>query len=58
VFAVGPPNQFPHPYVNGLAQNYWVDIEVTPASGSGGASGPGGGDGTAAANPGASLCFF
>ena len=29
VFAVGPPNQYPNLYVDGLAQNYWVDIEVT-----------------------------
>ena len=34
VFAVGPPNQYPNLYVDGLAQNYWVDIEVTPATGS------------------------
>ncbi len=33
-FAVGPPNQYPNLYVDGLAQNYWVDIEVTPATGS------------------------
>jgi hypothetical protein len=38
VFAVGPPNQVPNRYVgaaNGqqaLFQNYWVDIEVTPAN--------------------------
>ncbi len=41
VFAVGPPNQFPDRYVGGssgggtgssLYQNYWVDLEVTPAS--------------------------
>jgi hypothetical protein len=39
VFAVGPPNAFPNLYVgNGpglttaLFQNYWVDLEVTPAS--------------------------
>jgi hypothetical protein len=41
VFAVGPPNQFPNRYVGGssgggtgpnLFQNYWVDLEVTPAS--------------------------
>jgi hypothetical protein len=30
IFAVGPPNQFPNLYVDALAQNYWVDIEVTP----------------------------
>ena len=30
-FAVGPPDQYPHLYVDGLAQNYWVDPEVTPA---------------------------
>ena len=29
-FAVGPPNQYPDLYVDGLAQNYWVDLEVTP----------------------------
>ena len=28
-----PPNQYPNLYVDGLAQNYWVDMEVTPASG-------------------------
>lgn len=28
-FAVGGP-QYPYLYVDGLAQNYWVDIEVTP----------------------------
>jgi hypothetical protein len=33
-FAVGPPNQYPNLYVDGLAQNYWVDAEVTPAAGS------------------------
>jgi hypothetical protein len=33
-FAVGPPNQYPDLYVDGLAQNYWVDVEVTPATGS------------------------
>ena len=33
VFAVGPPNQYPNLYVDRLAQNYWVDMEVTPASG-------------------------
>ncbi len=32
-FAVGPPNQYPDLYVDGLAQNYWVDAEVTPAGG-------------------------
>jgi hypothetical protein len=32
-FAVGPPDQYPDLYVDGLAQNYWVDVEVTPASG-------------------------
>jgi hypothetical protein len=32
-FAVGPPNQYPDLYVDGLAQNYWVDAEVTPATG-------------------------
>jgi hypothetical protein len=32
-FAVGPPDQYPDLYVDGLAQNYWVDAEVTPASG-------------------------
>lgn len=29
VFAVGPPDQYPNLYVDGLAQNYWVDVEVT-----------------------------
>lgn len=29
-FAMGPPNQYPDLYVDGLAQNYWIDIEVTP----------------------------
>jgi hypothetical protein len=33
VFAVGPPNQYPDLYVDGLAQNYWVDMEVTPTTG-------------------------
>jgi hypothetical protein len=28
VFAVGPPNAYPNLYVDGIAQNYWVDIEV------------------------------
>jgi hypothetical protein len=42
VFAVGPPNQFPNVYVGAspsgiysgpaLFQNYWVDVEVTPAA--------------------------
>jgi hypothetical protein len=32
-FAVGPPDQYPDLYVDGLAQNYWVDAEVTPATG-------------------------
>jgi hypothetical protein len=32
IFAVGPPNQYPNLYVDGLAQNYWVDIEVTPGA--------------------------
>lgn len=32
VFAVGPPNQYPNLYVDGLAQNYWVDVEVTPGT--------------------------
>jgi hypothetical protein len=31
-FAVGPPNQYPNLYVDGLAQNYWVDMEVTPST--------------------------
>jgi hypothetical protein len=31
-FAVGPPNQYPNLYVDGLAQNYWVDAEVTPGA--------------------------
>jgi hypothetical protein len=31
-FAIGPPNQYPDLYVNGLAQNYWVDVEVTPTA--------------------------
>ena len=30
VFAVGPPNAYPNLYVDKLAQNYWVDMEVTP----------------------------
>jgi hypothetical protein len=33
VFAVGPPNQYPDLYVDALAQNYWVDMEVTPSTG-------------------------
>jgi hypothetical protein len=45
VFAVGPPNQFPDLYVDGLAQNYWVDAEVTPTSAS-------------IVNPSAFLSFF
>jgi hypothetical protein len=35
VFAVGPPNQFPNAYVGtpaALFQNYWVDLEATPAA--------------------------
>jgi hypothetical protein len=32
-FAVGPPNQYPDLYVDGLAQNYWVDAEVTLVTG-------------------------
>lgn len=32
VFAVGPPNQYPNLYVDAAAQNYWVDIEVTPGA--------------------------
>jgi hypothetical protein len=39
-FAVGPPNQYPDLYVDGLAQNYWVDVEVTPATGSTGSPPP------------------
>lgn len=34
-FQTGPPNQYPNIYVgtpSNLFQNYWVDIEVTPAS--------------------------
>lgn len=53
VFAVGPPDQYPHLYGNGLAQNYWVDVEVTPTADSG--SGPGSGS---AVDPGAFLGFF
>jgi hypothetical protein len=33
VFEVGPPNKYPDLYVDGQAQNYWVDIEVTPSTG-------------------------
>ena len=33
-YAIGPPNQYPDLYGDGLAQNYWVDVEVTPATGS------------------------
>ena len=29
-FAVGPPDRYPYLYVDGLAQNYWIDIEATP----------------------------
>ena len=29
-FAVGPPNQYPYLYGDRQAQNYWIDIEVTP----------------------------
>jgi hypothetical protein len=32
VFAVGPPNQYPDLYDDGQAQNYWVDVEVTPGA--------------------------
>lgn len=28
-----PPNQYPDLYVDRLAQNYWVDMEVTPSTG-------------------------
>jgi hypothetical protein len=45
VFAVGPPNQFPNLYVDGLAQNYWVDLEVTAGA-------------PAPVNSGAFLSFF
>jgi hypothetical protein len=31
-FAQGPPGQYPYLYVDGLAQNYWTDLEVTPAA--------------------------
>jgi len=31
-FAVGPPDQYPYLYVDGLAQNYWIDIEATPVT--------------------------
>ena len=31
-FAMGPPDQYPDLYVDGLAQNYWIDIEVTPTA--------------------------
>ena len=41
-FAVGPPNQYPDLYVDGLAQNYWVDVEVTPTAGSTGSPPPSG----------------
>ena len=35
VFAVGSPNQYSdlHVYVDGLAQNCWVDMEATPSTG-------------------------
>jgi hypothetical protein len=39
-FAVGPPNQYPDFYVDGVAQNYWVDAEVTPTGGSTGSPPP------------------
>lgn len=39
-FAVGPPNQYPDLYVDGLAQNYWVDAEVTLATASTGSPPP------------------
>lgn len=32
VFWQGPPDGFPNQYVDGLFQNYWVDVEVTPAA--------------------------
>jgi hypothetical protein len=50
IFAVGPPNQYPNLYVDGLAQNYWVDMEVTPATGTPVNEPP--------ANSGAFLSFF
>jgi hypothetical protein len=50
VFAVGPPNQYPDLYVDALAQNYWVDMEVTPSTGT-----P---VNTPAVNSGAFLSFF
>ena len=46
-----PPNQYPDLYVDGPAQNYWVDAEVTPATGSTGSPPP-------ASNSGAFLVFF
>jgi hypothetical protein len=42
-FWMGPANGYPYLYVDGLAQNYWVDLEVTPSSTAGGGNGPGGG---------------
>lgn len=39
-FAVGPPDQYPYLYVDGLAQNYWIDMEVTPTSGTPATSSP------------------
>lgn len=29
-FTQGPPDSYPNQYVDGLAQNYWVDVLVTP----------------------------
>ena len=52
IFAVGPPDQYPNLYVDQLAQNYWVDIEVTPASAGANPPPP------PAVNSGAFLSFF
>jgi hypothetical protein len=38
IFAIGPPDQYPDQYVDGLFQNYWVDAEVTPVPDTAGAA--------------------
>jgi hypothetical protein len=52
-FAAGPPDRYPHLYVDGLAQNYWVDLEVTP-----GGTPTISPDGATSVNSGAFLSFF
>lgn len=60
-FAVGPPDQYPDLYVDGLAQNYWVDAEVRPSTGpvsSPSPSSPPAGNGPGSHAGGAFLVFF